>query len=168
MIVISDTTPIISLLKSGCLGLLEKLYGNVLIPKAVYRELTENPAYLEEAEFVKVAKFFSVAAVENIKSVNILRSVTGLDAGESEALIMYDEKNADLLLMDEHKGRSVAKQLKVKYIGTAGILMLAYDRGHIGQAEVKACLDAMIASHIRLDQKICNIVMAHIGLDERY
>lgn len=168
MIVISDTTPIISLLKAGCLGLLEKLYGNVLVPKAVYRELTENPAYLEEAEFIKTTKYFSVAAVENVKSVDVLRSVTGLDAGESEALIMYDEKNADLLLMDERKGRSVAKQLREKYIGTAGILMLAYDKGHIGQAEVQDCLDAMIASHIRLDKKICNVVMAHIGLGERY
>ena len=96
MIVISDTTPIISLLKAGCLSLLEKLYGNVLIPKAVYCELTENPVYLEEAEFIKATEFFSVAAVENIKSVSVLRSVTGLDAGESEALIMYDEKNAGL------------------------------------------------------------------------
>ena len=153
MIVISDTTPILSLLKAGCLELLEKLYGNVLIPNAVYRELTENPAYLEEADIIRATKFFSVTAVENMKSVNVLHSVTGLDAGESEALIMYDEQNADLLLMDEHKGRSVARQLKVKYIGTAGILMLAYDKGHIGQEEVKICLDAMIANHIRLDKK---------------
>ncbi len=168
MIVISDTTPVLSLLKAGCLELLEKLYGNVLVPKAVYHELTENPVYFEEAKIIKATKFFSVAEVANIKSVDILRSVTGLDAGESEALIMYDERNADLLLMDEHKGRRVAKQLRVKHIGTAGILMLAYDKGHIGQVEVKKCLDAMIARNIRLDKKICNIVMAHIGLDERY
>lgn len=168
MLVVSDTTPILSLLKADCLGLLEKLYGNVLVPKAVYRELTENPVYAMEADIIKATPFFSVVEVENIKSVNILRSVTGLDAGESEALIVYDEKNADLLLMDEHKGRSVARKLNVKYIGTAGILMLAYDKGHIGQARVKKCLDAMITNHIRLDKKICNTVMEHVGLDVRY
>ena len=48
MIVISDTTPIISLLKANHLELLEKLYGNVLIPEAVYQELTSNPAYEKE------------------------------------------------------------------------------------------------------------------------
>lgn len=61
--------------------------------------------------------------VENVKSVCVLRAVTGLDAGESEALIIYDEQKADLLLMDEHKGRSIAKQLGVKHIGAAGILI---------------------------------------------
>ena len=67
--------------------------------------------------------------VENIKSVSVLRCVTGLDLGESEALIMYDEQKADLLLIDERKGRKVAKQLNTRYIGTAGILIQAYDMG---------------------------------------
>lgn len=164
MIVISDTTPIISLLKANHLELLQKLYGNVLIPKAVYRELTENPAYSKEAKTVKMLDFLKMVSVENVKSVNVLRSVTGLDAGESEALIMYDEQKADLLLMDEHKGRSVAKQLNVRYIGTVGILMLAYDKGLIQSSDVKTCLDMMLANGIRLDKKLYNIVLTHVGL----
>ena len=50
MIVISDTTPIISLLKVQQLQLLQRLYGTILIPNAVYRELTENPSFAEEAK----------------------------------------------------------------------------------------------------------------------
>ena len=120
MIVVSDTTPIISLLKADHLELLEKLYGKVLMPEAVYQELIGNPAYEREAEIIKNAKFLCVIPVENVKSVSVLRCITGLDLGESEALIMYDEQKADLLLMDERKGRKVAKQLKARYIGTAG------------------------------------------------
>lgn len=164
MIVVSDTTPIISLLKANQLNLLQKLYKIVLIPQAVYRELTENSTYAKEAEFIKSVDFLSVVPVINVKSVNVLRAITGLDAGESEALIMYDEQKADLLLMDEHKGRSVAKQLNVRHIGTAGILMLAYDKNMILAEEVKACIDTMLANGIRLDRKICNIVMEHVGL----
>lgn len=167
MIVISDTTPIISLLKADQLGLLEKLYGNVLIPRAVYRELTDNPRYTKEAVLIKKLDFLITVEVENVKSVNILRAVTGLDAGESEALIMYDEQKADLLLMDEHKGRSVAKQLGVKHIGTAGILMLAYDKDLIQAEKVKACLDTMLENGIRIDKKICNIIMNHVGLENQ-
>ncbi len=164
MIVISDTTPIISLLKADRIDLLQKLYGIVLIPKAVYRELTENKKFADEAEVIKTLDFLHTIMVKNIKSVNVLRSVTGLDEGESEALIMYDEQKADLLLMDEHKGRSVAKQLNIRHIGTAGVLMLAYDKGFIQAAEVKSCLDLMIANAIRLDKKIYNVVMEHVGL----
>lgn len=168
MIVISDTTPIISLLKASRLDLLRELYGKVLIPKAVYRELTENAAFAKEAKIIKDIDYLTVVAVENEKSVSVLRNVTGLDAGESEALIMYDEQKADLLLMDEHKGRSVAKQLNVRHIGTVGVLLLAYDKGIIHQDDVKSCLDTMIANHIRLDRKLCNVVMEHIGLDAEY
>lgn len=131
MIVISDTTPIISLLKAGQLELLQKLYNKVLMPQAVYRELIENPVYVNEAAIIKSTDFLLAAEVENMKSVSVLRAVTGLDEGESAALIMYDEQKADLLLMDEQKGRRVAKRLNVRHIGTAGILMLAYDKGLI-------------------------------------
>ena len=40
MIVIPDATPIISLLKANYPELLQRLYGSVLNPKAIYRELT--------------------------------------------------------------------------------------------------------------------------------
>lgn len=75
--------------------------------------------------------------VENMKSVSIFRRVTGLDLGEGEALIMYDEQKADLLLIDERKGRKVAKQLNTRYIGTAGILMQAYDMKLMQQSEIE-------------------------------
>ena len=44
MIVVSDTTPLISLLKINRIDLLEKLFGDVLIPQAVFDELTVNQA----------------------------------------------------------------------------------------------------------------------------
>ncbi|MDE6636149.1 MAG: DUF3368 domain-containing protein [Lachnospiraceae bacterium] len=147
---------------------MQELYGTVLVPEAVYKELTENPAYKREAEIIQSQDFLSVVPIENVKSVNILRAVTGLDAGESEAIIMYDEQGADLLLIDEHKGRSVAKQLHVRHIGTVGILMLAYDKNIIRAEDVKSCIDTMIANGIRLDKKICNIVMNHIKLGFQY
>lgn len=81
---------------------------------------------------------------------------------------MYDEQNADVLLMDEQKGRRVAKSLNVRHIGTAGILMLAYDKGLIPAEKVKECIDIMLENEIRLGKGICNTVMAHVGLDRRY
>ena len=44
MIVVSDTTPLISLLKTGRLDTLEKLFGEVRIPDAVFEELRRSPS----------------------------------------------------------------------------------------------------------------------------
>ena len=117
MIVISDTTPILSLLKAEQLDLLEKLFGNVIIPKTVYEELTRNPIFESEKVVIANSPFITVEKVCNQESVKLLRNIAGLDAGESEALVLYEEKNADILLIDEHKGRGVARKMSVKYVG---------------------------------------------------
>ena len=53
MIVVSDTTPLISLLKINRLDLLEKLFGEVLIPEAVFNELTVDERFLLEAKLIR-------------------------------------------------------------------------------------------------------------------
>lgn len=88
MIVVSDTTPILSLLKAGRLELLEKLYRTVVVPEAVYSELTSNIAYKEEKEEIEKCPFICVEKIHNVESVRILRDVTGLDA--LKVLLAFD------------------------------------------------------------------------------
>lgn len=168
MIVISDTTPILSLLKSGRLELLEKLYQTVVMPEAVYDELTNNNNYEEERKELEKCSFLSIEKVHNVESVQILRNVTGLDAGESESLVLYGEKKADLLLIDEHKGRSVAKKMSVEHIGTVGILMLAFDEGILTAEEIRETLKVMLACDIRLSRKLCNKVLHYVGAEKYF
>lgn len=56
MIVVSDTTPLISLMKVSLLDLLKTLFGEILIPEAVFRELTTNENFHEEALRIKGSK----------------------------------------------------------------------------------------------------------------
>ncbi|MBQ6974998.1 MAG: hypothetical protein IJQ16_00390, partial [Selenomonadaceae bacterium] len=83
MIVIADTTPIITLIKLNRLELLEKLFGSVMIPSAVYDELTANPCFAEEAEIVRECNYLKVQNVIDRQSIKFLREIVGLDAGES-------------------------------------------------------------------------------------
>ena len=143
MIVVSDTTPLISLLKIKRIGLLEKLFGEVVIPQAVFTELTVDIRFAEEAEVIKNEKFISVKEVSNMASVNILKRATGLDQGESEAIVLSDEIQADILLMDEAKGRKISDQMGIHIMGTIGILMVAYEDDILTADEVKNCIDGL-------------------------
>ena len=126
MIVISDTTPIISLTKINQLELLEKLFKTVKIPVAVYAELTTNPIFHQEAKLINSKTFIETVSVIDTKSVTLLQKATGLDKGESEAIILAEESSANLILMDERKGRQVATQLGNKITGTFGIILTAH------------------------------------------
>ena len=136
MIVVSDTTPLISLLKISRLDLLEKLFGEVLIPSAVFNELTTDERFQLEANQIRQEKFIVVKEVNNLESVSILKRATGLDQGESEAIVLTDELNAELLLMDEAKGRNVSSQMGLQIMGTIGILMAAYEEHELTSNEV--------------------------------
>lgn len=164
MIVVSDTTPIISLMKAGQLELLQKLFGVVCIPKAVYWELTENETFHEEVKMVHECEFLCVEEVNNEKSVAILRNFTGLDAGESEAIILADEKQSDVLLMDEHKGRQVAKKMGITITGTIGILIQAFDEGMLTKEDVERCIERLKESGIRISEKLYQRLRKYVGL----
>lgn len=162
MIIISDTTPVISLLKAGQLELLEYLFGEVVIPEAVYEELVGNRMFHIEAEKIKQCSFIKVSQVKDLKSVSIFRRVTGLDAGESEAIVMAEEKQADLLLMDERKGRRVAKQMGLTVTGTMGILIQAFDEKLLSEDAVVTCLTVMKKCGIRISDGLLETIRNHV------
>ena len=140
MIVVSDTTPIISLMKIGRLELLNALFGEIWIPESVYAELVINEKFAAEAAIIIRTTYIRKVEVVDLNSVELLRRATGLDAGESEAIILSDELKADILLMDEAKGRMVAKQMGLTIMGTIGILMTAYDEKLLTATEATQCI----------------------------
>ena len=154
MIIISDTTPIISLIKINRLDLLEELFGEVLIPDAVFRELTTNVTFKEEADIVKSSEFIKVSSIQNRKSLEILQAASGLDAGESEAIILADELKSDVLIIDEKRGRKVAQNLGIAITGTIGILIQAYHEKILSEEEVKSCFEYLKNSSIRLSDTL--------------
>lgn len=154
MIVISDTTPIVSLIKISRIDLLEKLFGEVCIPEAVFRELTTNTVFESEAEIVKNSPFLKTTPVKNRKSLEILQAASGLDDGESEAIILADELKSDILVIDERKGRKVAQKLGITITGTIGILIQAHDEKIISTEDIKIYLEQLKNSSIRLSESL--------------
>lgn len=152
MIVISDTTPLISLLKINRIDLLEKLFGDVLIPQAVFEELTIDERFRLEADQIRQKKFIVVKPVNNPESANILKRATGLDQGESEAIV----------LTDEAKGRNVSTQMGLRIMGTIGILMAAYEEQELTSDEVRECVDELQRAGRHIGQRHYQMLLSRL------
>ena len=154
MIIVSDTTPIISFIKINKLDLLHQLFDEVLIPDAVFRELTANKLFTDEAEIVRNTKFLKTISVKNRQSLEILQAVSGLDDGESEAIVLANEQKSDALIIDERKGRKVAQKLGITVTGSIGILIQANNEKLISKDDVKSCIDILKNCNIRLSDNL--------------
>ena len=154
MIVVSDTTPLISLMKIGRLNLIEQLFGEVQIPGAVYEELVSNSEFQEEAQQIQGSPFIKRVVIEDGKAVELLRRVTGLDIGESEAIILSDASKAELLLMDENKGRQVAKQMGLHLMGTVGMLRAAHEGKLLSYEEIQQCIEELRANGRHISDRL--------------
>jgi uncharacterized protein len=144
VIVISDTSVITNLAAIQQLDLLPQLYDLVLIPTAVYAELVDLDFAVPGTLEVQSAQWIEIRKVTNQAEVDRLRNVTRLDPGESEAIALVQELNADLLLIDERRGRAEANRLGLRITGLLGILVEAKSRRLVPQ--VKPLMDTLIAS----------------------
>ena len=159
MIVISDTSVITNLVAIDYLQLLPQLYDRVMIPEAVHRELVDidppAPGTLE----VQTAAWLEIRAVANRAVVERLQTMVRLDLGESEAIALALELKADLLLIDERRGRAEANRLGVKITGLLGILVEAKRKNLISL--VKPLMDALMAtSEFRVSSTLYDQILA--------
>lgn len=152
MIVISDTTPLISLIKIEFLDILENMYKKIIIPKAVYDELIINIDYQSEIDIIQKCTFLQTKIVEENLSVSLLQKQLKLDLGESEAIVLANSMNADLIIIDERKARRIAKDIGLTVTGTLGVLVEAKQRGLV--KELKPLLDKLIKNEIRISRKL--------------
>ncbi len=117
-LVVSDASPLIALAQLGELRLLQGLFGAVVIPPAVAREVAPG---------VALPGWVRIQALQQPVAGEILR--TSLGAGESEAISLAQELRADWLLLDELPGRRLAQGLGLHVAGTLGLLSRAKERG---------------------------------------
>lgn len=159
MTVVSNTSPITNLAAVSQLNLLQQLYGTIIIPEAVYYELTSTGTVPGTIE-VQTLNWIVTRPVTNLNPVITLQQE--LDAGEAEAIGLALELNANRLLIDERRGRRIASQLNIKFIGVLGILIVAKRQGLL-QA-VKPVLDELISTmRFRVSEALYTRICEDVG-----
>src|SRR5712691_8529145 len=113
MTVVADATPLNYLVLIGLAKILPQLFGEVIIPSAVFNELQRSrtpepvrhwiaarPAWLK----IQLARESQIAGLEH------------LGDGEREAILLAGEVEADWLIMDDYDGRQEAGQRRLPVI----------------------------------------------------
>lgn len=125
MIVISDTSCIGYLIIIDKLFLLNDNFSEIIIPRTVHKEVLELSGHYNLSKYL-LSNWIKVNTITNNKLfAQLLKKV---DEGESEAIVLSKELNADLLLIDERKGTQLARSLGIKTIGLLGILLLSKEK----------------------------------------
>lgn len=115
MIVVSDTSPVTALLTIGQAELLQKLFGEVVIPPAIKAELERT--HPDFPEWLQVRQLRDHARALVYQQV--------VDRGEAEAIALAQELQANWLLIDERKGRRLAREAGLPVLGLVGVILIA-------------------------------------------
>jgi len=117
-VIISDTSCLITLARLGDLGLLERLYHHVWITPEVACEYG--------------AGFPNWIGIKEVKDKSRQKQLeTTLDLGEASTIALALELPNSMVIIDEAKGRRVAKENNIPIIGVLGILVQAKKQGWI-------------------------------------
>jgi predicted nucleic acid-binding protein len=129
VIVVSNTSPVLNLAAIGEVKILERLYSSILVPSIVAEEVRRLRNSQCRFRTADLPTYVEIAIPQN---PHLTLALTGeLHAGESAAIALAVERRADLLLMDELRGRTIARRFSIPTLGVLGILKLAKHQGVI-------------------------------------
>lgn len=147
-VVISDASCLIILSKIGQLDLLQKEFGEVIVPKAVAQEYGETlPNWIIERSPAQDSLVFLLEET--------------IDTGEANAIALAVEIGNCYLILDDQKARKMAASMKIDFTGTLGIIISAKLRGII--PAVKPIFDKILLTDFRVSSKLIEETLRELG-----
>ena len=159
--VVADTGPLIALARVERLELLPRLYERLIVPPAVHVELTldsDRPGARVLAGAFD-AGWITVEAVTDSASAKELARLLG--PGEAEAIALAEQVDARFLLVDDARGRRIARSRGIPVAGVAGVLLAAKSRGEV--AAVGPILEALTNTGYHLSPRLVAGVLNRAG-----
>ncbi len=147
-IVISNTSCFIVLTKIGELGLLHKMYGEIITSPEVVAEYSQP-----------LPDWVKIKSPSDRFSQQILE--LQLDKGEASVIALAMETPKSTIILDDHKARIIAEKLGIKITGTIGIIIKAKLRGVI--PSIKPYLEKIRKTDFRLTPAIEQQALVEAG-----
>jgi predicted nucleic acid-binding protein len=126
---VSNTTPLRYLIAIEQEHLLGKLFEKVFVPIAVHEELTDakTPEIVRRC-VASLPAWFEVRTVDETRPVLF---PVPLHRGERQAILLAEALQANVLLIDEQIGRTIAVSRNIPLSGTLGVLERADTVGFV-------------------------------------
>jgi predicted nucleic acid-binding protein len=152
-IVISDTTPLNYLILIEQVGVLPKLFGKLLVPPAVIREMQHPKAPAAVREWAtNFPEWVEVRVPESDLGI-------GLGVGENEAIALAVEIGNSILLVDDRRAKEEAERRDLLTIGTITILDIADERGLL---DFELAASRLILTNFHVERSVLERVRAKV------
>ena len=159
MILVLDSSPLITLSTTNQLSLLPGLAQQAIIPSEVYHEIVTSGKNKPGALSVQKADWLTKKTAKNTAIID--RLAQRLGRGESETIALAKELPGSIVVLDDALARRMAQREGCKVIGTLGLLIHAKNRGLL--SSIKPILQDLQDAGFYLDQTLIGLVLRKTG-----
>jgi predicted nucleic acid-binding protein len=152
MSAIVNATPLIALAVVDQLELLPQVFGDIIVPTAVYDEVIGQGLERPGAQIIAQANWLQVMSPKTTYTIEPL--LLGLDQGEIDVLLLARELQPDWVIIDERQARRVARAMGMPVKGTVGVLLTVGLAGLRSKEELLTVLADMIKYGIRIKPQL--------------
>jgi predicted nucleic acid-binding protein len=157
-ITIVNTSPIFYFHRLGLIELFKKLYGHIIIPEAVKRELEEG---FRQGEDVPLLEQYPWIKIKKVNMPSYLELISDLGPGESEVLALAANHKSALVIIDDKLARRIAEMQGFRMTGSAGVLLRAKREGLL--SELKPIINKLVGLDFRLKPNLIEAILELAG-----
>ncbi|GJL65800.1 MAG: DUF3368 domain-containing protein [Nitrospirales bacterium] len=159
MILVLDSSSLITLTRINQLSLLQNLADQTLIPSEVYQEVVNSGKDRPGALAVQKANWLIKKTSTDVSALNRLGQRLG--RGETEAIVLAKEFSGSIVVLDDALARRIAREERVNVVGTVGLLIHAKHKGLL--SSLKPILQELKQAGFYLDQPLIDLVLQQAG-----
>jgi predicted nucleic acid-binding protein len=158
--------PQIALGKLGQIGLLLKLYKQILIPREVYNEVVVNGIKIGASDAAAIKRIVDKGRIlveDVILSEEDRQTLNMIDAGEAEVIALSKQKTATWVLIDNEHARRIARLRGLPLKGTIGILVEGFRKGFLSQEEFEFLIPEIQARpELWISDRLCDYALQKV------
>ena len=154
-VIVADSSTLITLLDTDNFEFIFKLFDQLIISDEVYQEVIYSGEHqviinrhIEQSQIDK-------QTIEYNELYEML--IKRLDRGEAESIVLA-KKSGLPLLIDEKKGRGIAKSLGINIIGLIGIILQLIKTNEISKQEAIEIVKQVEDNNFRLSEGLKKLI----------